>query len=155
MADVPYPITGDTIEELAKQTFDIFRDLYYDRIGGAMVGDVFTNESDVLELNVAEGSGLFKNDDGELDFAVTADTISNAPAGNISATTVQGAINELSADKVDTDGNLQCDYFTFDETSEVPDPPAGYKVLHIDVSNLTEPWLLAVGPLFDYFVMEA
>lgn len=104
MADLPYPITGDTVEELVKQTFDVFRDLYYDRIGGAMVGDVFTNESDVLELNVAEGSGLFKNDDGELDFNATASSISNVPSGGIESTTVQNAINELSAGKMQIDG---------------------------------------------------
>lgn len=155
MADLPYPLATDDVSQYRNDLIETFKDLYDNRIGGASVGDVFTNINDTLELRIKENSGLFKNDDGELDFAVTADTISNAPAGNISSATVQGAINELSADKVDTDGNLQCDYFTFDETSEVPDPPAGYKVLHIDVSNLAEPWLYAVGPLFDYFVMEA
>lgn len=102
MADVPYPITGDSVEELRTQVFDTFKDLYMNRIGGAMVGDVFTNASDVLELQIAEDCGLFKNDDNELDFAVTASTISNTPAGNIEATTVQRAINELMADKVQT-----------------------------------------------------
>lgn len=102
MADVPYPITGESVEELRTQVFDTFKDLYLNRIGGAMVGDVFTNANDVLELQIAEDSGLFKNDDDELDFSVTASTISNTPSGNIEATTVQGAINELMADKVQT-----------------------------------------------------
>jgi hypothetical protein len=102
MADLPYPLSSDDLSEFRSQMFDTFKDLYENRIGGASVGDVFTNASDVLELQIAEDCGLFKNDDDELDFAVTASTISNTPAGNIEATTVQMAINELMADKVQT-----------------------------------------------------
>lgn len=129
MADVPYPITGDSVEELRTQVFDTFKDLYMNRIGGAMVGDVFTNASDVLELQIAEDCGLFKNDDNELDFAVTASTISNTPAGNIEATTVQRAINELSSDKAQLEGVAHFNMLKFKaRTGTLPNPPVG-KVL--------------------------
>jgi len=117
MADLPYPLTLNTVDEMRSQSLDIFKDLYYNRIGGALVGDVFTADNDVLELRIAEGSGLFKNDDDELDFAVTAGTISNTPAGNIQATTVQGAINELGAGKMQLEGTPRFECLKLKELS--------------------------------------
>lgn len=135
MADLPYPLSSDNLSEFRSQMLDTFKDLYENRIGGASVGDVFTNANDVLELKVAEGSGLFKNDDDELDFKVTASTISNTPAGNVEAETVQGAINELAADKLQTGEapHLQAFYMTEGDTT-YPPTVSGYISLFVGVS---------------------
>jgi len=61
MADVPYPLTGNTIEELERKTWELIRTLYEEKIGGADLGDVFSIVGDVLVLTLAAVSGLTKS----------------------------------------------------------------------------------------------
>jgi hypothetical protein len=72
MISVPYPITSDDWESMRPAITAIIRDLYENRIGGAMIGDVFQIGGDTLELKLSPGSGLIKTN-GALDIDV--DTI--------------------------------------------------------------------------------
>jgi hypothetical protein len=60
MANVPFPLTGDTADEARWQTFELIRQLYEEKIGGADLGDVFSLPGDVLTLTLADASGLTK-----------------------------------------------------------------------------------------------
>ncbi len=61
MANVPFPLTGDTTDELKGQIYELMRQLYEDKIGGADLGDVFSLPGDVLTLSLANSSGLTKS----------------------------------------------------------------------------------------------
>jgi len=60
MAQVPYPISGDTQEDLKRQVWELIRELYEDRIAGLNIGDVFRDMGDVLNLRLATNPGLEK-----------------------------------------------------------------------------------------------
>lgn len=60
MANVPYPITAETISELKRQVFELVRQIYEEKIGGADLGDVFSLPGDVLTLVLTNLSGLTK-----------------------------------------------------------------------------------------------
>lgn len=63
MPSVPYPLTGTTYDELKTQLYNILRDLYEEKIGGAELGDVFGVSGDVLTLVLnPTSSGLTKTD---------------------------------------------------------------------------------------------
>ncbi len=62
MADVPYPLTASDQDELKGQVYELIRQLYEDRIGGADLGDVFSLPGDVLTLALAGTPGLKKTD---------------------------------------------------------------------------------------------
>jgi hypothetical protein len=66
MPDIPYPLQTDEFKDFQTQVLDIVRDIYENRIGGAMEGDVFKVSGDVLELQIASGSAL-KKVNGKLD----------------------------------------------------------------------------------------
>lgn len=66
MPDIPYPLQTDEFKDFQTQVLDIVRDIYENRIGGAMEGDVFRVSGDVLELQIAPGSAL-KKVNGKLD----------------------------------------------------------------------------------------
>ena len=50
MASVPYPLTGESMGELKSQIYEVLRQLYEEKIGGADLGDVFSIPGDVLTL---------------------------------------------------------------------------------------------------------
>ncbi len=110
MADLPYPLQSDTLEELRVQILDMFRDLYEVRIGGALIGDVFQVAGDVLQIKLKTGSGL-KKTAGQLDFDMS---VISAPSAAVmqSAYTAKGMIMSASAPStigglaVGTDGQV-------------------------------------------------
>ena len=108
MAEVPYKVSDESESDFYQGVMKIIQDLNDERIGGAYIGDVFHSPSDTLTLKVAENSGLYKNDDGELDINITASCIRNVPSGNIASTDVQAAINELDGQKLSGDGSDNC-----------------------------------------------
>jgi len=61
MANVPYPIQGETLEEVRYQIYELIRTLFEEKIGGADLGDVFAIVGDVLTLVLAGTSGLTKD----------------------------------------------------------------------------------------------
>jgi hypothetical protein len=61
MANVPYPLTASDLDELKGQVYELMRQLYEDKIGGADLGDVFSLPGDVLTLAIADSSGLTKS----------------------------------------------------------------------------------------------
>lgn len=61
ISDQPFPITATTLMEIIRQTQKLFDDLYQDRIGGALLGDVFEiGVDDVFALNHLD-EGLTKS----------------------------------------------------------------------------------------------
>ena len=60
MANVPFPISGEGIEDIRYQIHELIRVLYEEKIGGADLGDVFSIVGDVLTLVLAGSSGLTK-----------------------------------------------------------------------------------------------
>jgi hypothetical protein len=52
-----------------------------------------------LSAGVSSGTTVFAEVDGFVSYPIAASDISNSPAGNIAATTVQAAINELDSEK--------------------------------------------------------
>ena len=61
MANVPFPIAGETLEEVRYQIYELIRTLFEEKIGGADLGDVFSIVGDVLTLVLAGSSGLTKS----------------------------------------------------------------------------------------------
>jgi uncharacterized protein YidB (DUF937 family) len=55
MAEVPYPLTAESADELKQQIWELIRQLFEDRTGGLELGDVFSDQGDVLTLNIAGG----------------------------------------------------------------------------------------------------
>lgn len=51
MATIPFPLTARNIDELKLQVFELIRNIYEEKIGGAEIGDVFIIDGDVLTLN--------------------------------------------------------------------------------------------------------
>lgn len=60
MPEIPYPLTGETLDDLRVQTVNLFGDIYENGIGGAEVGDTFSVEGDVLTLRLHDSGGLKK-----------------------------------------------------------------------------------------------
>ncbi len=77
MPDIPYPLQNEEWQDFQKQMLDIVRDLYENRIGGALEGDVFKVQGDVLELKIKNGSALRKVN-GELDVDLSGATPGSA-----------------------------------------------------------------------------
>jgi hypothetical protein len=61
LANVPYPISGEKLEEVRYQIYELIRVLFEEKIGGADLGDVFAIVGDVLTLVLAGSSGLTKS----------------------------------------------------------------------------------------------
>ena len=61
MADVPFPLITDDPESFKSQIWELFRQIYEEKIGGADLGDVFGITNDVLTLVLAAASGLSKS----------------------------------------------------------------------------------------------
>lgn len=62
MADQPFPLTAKNVEELIRQTQKLFEDMYNDRIGGTILGDVFSIDSgDIFTLVLSASGGLEKS----------------------------------------------------------------------------------------------
>jgi len=56
MPDLPLPLNATDITTLVQQTFRLMDDLYSERIGGALLGDVFyIGNDDILAVNVGDG----------------------------------------------------------------------------------------------------
>jgi len=60
MADVPFPLITEDPESFKSQIWELFRQIYEEKIGGADLGDVFGITNDVLSLELASSSGLTK-----------------------------------------------------------------------------------------------
>lgn len=69
MATVPYPLTG---ESTATQVYELIRDLYENKIGGADLGDVFSLPGEVLTLVLSTPGGLTKSGN-QLGVEITSD----------------------------------------------------------------------------------
>jgi hypothetical protein len=90
MPDIPYPLQTDEFKDFQTQVLDIVRDIYENRIGGAMEGDVFKVSGDVLELQIAPGSAL-KKVNGKLDVDLSG--ASSGSAGlKVSLFTAKGVL---------------------------------------------------------------
>jgi len=209
MINLPFPITGDNWEDMKPAIMELFRDLYENRIGGAMVWDVFEVSGDTLQIKLAPGSGLYKaggmlsidvdtigtngavmkvaytakgvilvgtaastvaavavGTDGDCLVADSSETpgvrwkhptaanIINVPAGNIAATNVQTALNELDTEKapkaspvhtgVTTDASLKVSDLTSGKYPiastdgllvDGPTPLAGTKIYYVADSS--------------------
>ena len=61
MANVPFPISGETLDEFRVQVRELIRQVFEEKIGGADLGDVFAIVGDVLTLVLADLSGLTKD----------------------------------------------------------------------------------------------
>jgi len=136
MPDLPFPLKSDELEELKPQMLDMFRDIYENRLGGATLGDVFRISGDVFQLEIKTGSGLRKTN-GELDLdpviiGNTAATIRNTPAGNISATNVQDAINELDTEKLGSGGTPYFQSLALTEGVSTPATLTGKASIYFD-----------------------
>lgn len=60
MAIVPFPLTATDEEERTSQIWELIRQLYEEKVGGADLGDVFAIPGDVLTLMLNDQSGLTK-----------------------------------------------------------------------------------------------
>ncbi len=82
MADVPFPLITDDPEQFKSQIWELFRQIYEEKIGGADLGDVFGINNDVLTLVLASASGLTKSGN-VLAISPTADGGIQITAGGI------------------------------------------------------------------------
>jgi hypothetical protein len=98
MPSIPYPLgTGKEWEEIVPVINTMFRELYENRCGGALVGDVFQIGGDTLELKLKDGSGLIKTN-GELDIDI--DTIGTNGAVMKAHYNAKGTLITATADSV-------------------------------------------------------
>jgi hypothetical protein len=72
MAQLPFPITAETLEDLRFQFAEIVRQIYEENIGGLYLGDVFSDGGDYLTLDLDSAGGLEK-DGGELQVKCKSD----------------------------------------------------------------------------------
>lgn len=56
MANLPYPLTSEDLNELRSQIQELIRQVFEEKIGGADLGDVFSLPGDVLTLVLADDS---------------------------------------------------------------------------------------------------
>lgn len=109
MADVPFPISADDLEAMRGQIYEIFRQLYEEKIGGADLGDVFAITGDVLTLVLADDSGLTK-EDSELSIDIDSDGGMQATSDGLSMKLVStGGLQSTSSGtsvKLKTDGGI-------------------------------------------------
>jgi len=61
MANVPFPISGEDLEDIRYQIYELIRTIFEEKIGGADLGDVFSIVGDVLTLVIATAGGLTKS----------------------------------------------------------------------------------------------
>lgn len=62
MSDQPFPLNAQNLQDLIRQTQKLFDDMYQDRIGGALIGDVFEiGSDDVLSIKLKSTGGLEKS----------------------------------------------------------------------------------------------
>ena len=96
MANVPFPLTGSDIEELKLQLWELIRQVFEEKIGGADLGDVFAIVGDVLTLVLATASGLKKTgnelsievkDDGGIQLSATGASLKLVSTGGLETTT--------------------------------------------------------------------
>ncbi|MCP4597051.1 hypothetical protein [Neptuniibacter sp.] len=97
MANVPYPLSGETIADLRRQVGELIRELYEERIGGAALGDVFSITGDVLTLELASSSGLTKSGN-DLALDPTSD-------GGLQVTSSGASIKNLSTGGLESDAS--------------------------------------------------
>ena len=60
MGQLPFPLTATDLDDMKFQVWEILRQVYEEKIGGAELGDVFSIPGDVLTLVLASPSGLTK-----------------------------------------------------------------------------------------------
>jgi hypothetical protein len=60
MAQLPFPLTATDLDDMKFQIWEILRQVYEEKIGGAELGDVFSIPGDVLTLVLESPSGLTK-----------------------------------------------------------------------------------------------
>lgn len=105
MANVPYPLSGTNIDELKFQVFELIREIYEEKIGGADLGDVFSLPGDVLTLALSETSGLTKeNNELALDIASTGGLEVSASGLAAKLSTTGGLESAVSGLAVKLDG---------------------------------------------------
>jgi len=56
MANIPYPLTGESMVELRSQVYELVRQIFEEKLGGADLGDVFSMPGDVLTLVLYDNS---------------------------------------------------------------------------------------------------
>jgi hypothetical protein len=72
-----------------------------------------------LSAGVSSGTTVFAEVDGFVSYPIAASDISNSPAGNIAATTVQAAINELDSEKAALAGSTFTGLVSLQQTTEL------------------------------------
>jgi hypothetical protein len=95
LANVPFPISGDTLEDVRYQIYELIRTLYEEKIGGADLGDVFSIVGDVFTLALATASGLTKTGN-----ELAIDPVST---GGLQVATTGASIKILSTGGLETD----------------------------------------------------
>jgi len=109
MANVPYPLVGETQDEIKRQVWELIRELYEDRIAGLSIGDVFRDMGDVLDLRLSSVPGLEKygspaglqvyvKSDGGLSIASTGVYVKCKPSGHLD-TDSEGLFTTMSITK--------------------------------------------------------
>ena len=114
MADVPFPLTAEDLESLRGQLWELFRQIYEEKIGGADLGDIFSITNDVLTLDLATLSGLTKTgnklavevtSDGGLQISADGLSIKLVSTGGLSSSSSGLAVNAYSDGGLKTDAN--------------------------------------------------
>lgn len=97
MANVPFPITGTDLGALKRQVFELIRQVYEEKIGGADLGDVFSLSGDVLTLALDPDAPGLQKTNNELSVMVTSDGGLQISSDGISIKVVSTGGIEVSA----------------------------------------------------------
>ena len=106
MPTIPYLLTGETLEDLALQTTNLFQDVYENGIGGAGLGDVFSTEGDVLNLRLHSSSGL-KKVSNQLSIKLANNSGLSLTSTGLSASISQGNVNTSDGEVGPGAGNFE------------------------------------------------
>ncbi len=97
MPDVPYPVRGQTVEELVAQMQRLIQELYEERLAGHLIGDVFeTGNDDVFTLRLSANGGLQKSE-GQLEIKASPTGGLQINANGIGIKLDTNSLLELSA----------------------------------------------------------
>lgn len=117
MATVPYPLTAQNLEELQGQIYEVIRQLYEERIGGADLGDVFSMPGDVLTLATSDSGGLSKtNNELGVKLDGTSLTLSANGLKVTNSSTTSGSVTVVTSIQAGGAGGVGFQYKTRDLT---------------------------------------
>ena len=106
MPTIPYPLVGETLEDLRTECANLFQDIYENGIGGAEVGDTFSTQGDILTLRLYDEGGLEKVNN-QLTIKLAPDSGLQLSSAGLQTIVSQGSLSTSSGSVGGSPGNYE------------------------------------------------